>query len=372
MLDCLGYLGLLFLIAFLLGSIPWGVIISRGFYHTDVREHGSGNIGTTNAMRTLGKVGGSAVFVLDFGKGVVAGIIATVFATQVLTDMTALREFCINLGLTGPNPENNFLHYRLTQICLSVAFLGCIWGHIFSPWLKFKGGKGIAVAVGCLVSTFGITGTLLELLIFVVLVATTKYVSVGSIAAAAACPFFSMYYLAGNYISVVICTIAALTVIWAHRENIKRLLAGNENKIGDKKADAEEQTDEDLEDNEQTDQDLEKAEEDLTEETKEDFDAEESEDKDSNEEDSNKEESENADSNEGDSNEAQEESKEESHDDSYVEESEEEPPQETQKDSVEEGKEISDESDEPEIPEGSEESEESNKKEKPEETKETK
>lgn len=270
MLDCLGYLGLLFLIAFLLGSIPWGVIISRGFYHTDVREHGSGNIGTTNAMRTLGKVGGSAVFVLDFGKGVVAGIIATVFATQVLTDMTALREFCISLGLTGPNPENNFLHYRLTQICLSVAFLGCIWGHIFSPWLKFKGGKGIAVAVGCLVSTFGITGTLLELLIFVVLVATTKYVSVGSIAAAAACPFFSMYYLAGNYISVVICTIAALTVIWAHRENIKRLLAGNENKIGDKKADAEEQTDEDVESNEQADQDLVEAEEDLTEEIKED------------------------------------------------------------------------------------------------------
>lgn len=270
MLGCLGYLGLLFLIAFLLGSIPWGVIISRGFYHTDVREHGSGNIGTTNAMRTLGKVGGSAVFVLDFGKGVVAGIIATVFATQVLTDMTALREFCISLGLTGPNPENNFLHYRLTQICLSVAFLGCIWGHIFSPWLKFKGGKGIAVAVGCLVSTFGITGTLLELLIFVVLVATTKYVSVGSIAAAAACPFFSMYYLAGNYISVVICTIAALTVIWAHRENIKRLLAGNENKIGDKKADAEEQTDEDVESNEQADQDLVEAEEDLTEEIKED------------------------------------------------------------------------------------------------------
>lgn len=350
MLDCLGYLGLLFLIAFLLGSIPWGVIISRGFYHTDVREHGSGNIGTTNAMRTLGKVGGSAVFVLDFGKGVVAGIIATVFATQVLTDMTALREFCISLGLTGPNPENNFLHYRLTQICLSVAFLGCIWGHIFSPWLKFKGGKGIAVAVGCLVSTFGITGTLLELLIFVVLVAATKYVSVGSIAAAAACPFFSMYYLAGNYISVVICTIATLTVIWAHRENIKRLLAGNENKIGDKKADAEEQTDEDVEDNEQADQDLAEAEEDLTEEIKEDFDKEDSEDKDSDGENSTEKESDNADSNEEDSdNEEQEETEEEPHDDSHAEESEK-----------------SEESEE------SEELEESNKKEKPEETKETK
>ena len=77
MLSCFGFFVLLFLIAFLLGSIPWGVIISRAIYHTDVREHGSGNIGTTNAMRTLGKVGGSAVFILDFGKGVLAGVIPT-------------------------------------------------------------------------------------------------------------------------------------------------------------------------------------------------------------------------------------------------------------------------------------------------------
>lgn len=258
MLECLGYLGLLFVIAFLLGSIPWGVIISRIFYHTDVREHGSGNIGTTNAMRTLGKVGGSAVFVLDFGKGVLSGVIATIFASQVFTDISAVQELCIAAGLTGPNPEEVFVHYRITQICVSVAFLGCIWGHIFSPWLKFKGGKGIAVAVGCLVSTFGLTGTLIELAIFVILVAATKYVSVGSIAAAVACPFLSAYFLAGNPISVVICTIAALTVVWAHRENIKRLLAGNENKIGDKKRKAqaeneEEANKEDSEDKQQED-----------------------------------------------------------------------------------------------------------------------
>lgn len=236
MLSCFGFFVLLFLIAFLLGSIPWGVIISRAFYHTDVREHGSGNIGTTNAMRTLGKVGGSAVFILDFGKGVLAGVIATLFASQVLTDLTALRELCITTGITGPNPDDAAVLFRTTQICLSIAFLGCIWGHIFSPWLKFKGGKGIAVAVGCLVSTFGLTGTLLELAIFIILVATTKYVSVGSIAAAIACPFFALYFFGGNGIAIAVCLIAALTVIWAHRENIARLRAGNENKIGSKKA----------------------------------------------------------------------------------------------------------------------------------------
>ena len=80
--------------------------------------------------------------------------------------------------------------------------------------------------------------------IFVILVAATKYVSVGSIAAAVACPFLSAYFLAGNPISVVICTIAALTVVWAHRENIKRLLAGNENKIGDKKRKAQAENEE--------------------------------------------------------------------------------------------------------------------------------
>ena len=72
MSTVLGQLALLLVISFLLGSIPWGVIISRVFYHTDLREHGSGNIGTTNAIRTMGKVGGYAVFVLDFGKGIVA------------------------------------------------------------------------------------------------------------------------------------------------------------------------------------------------------------------------------------------------------------------------------------------------------------
>ena len=70
----------LFVVSFLLGSIPFGLIISKVFYHTDIREHGSGNIGTTNAIRTMGKVGGYSVFVLDFGKGVLSGVLALVAA----------------------------------------------------------------------------------------------------------------------------------------------------------------------------------------------------------------------------------------------------------------------------------------------------
>ena len=207
----------LFVVSFLLGSIPFGLIISKVFYHTDIREHGSGNIGTTNAIRTMGKVGGYSVFVLDFGKGLLSGFLA----------MLACRLLVPGGGLAGGFPTYEDM--------LAIAFLGCVWGHIFSPWLGFKGGKGIAVAVGCLFMTFGPVGAILELMIFIVLVPLTRYVSVGSIAAAVACPFFALYYFWGDWFAVVLCAIAGLTVVWAHRGNIGRLMAGNENKVGQKK-----------------------------------------------------------------------------------------------------------------------------------------
>ena len=208
----------LFVAAFLLGSIPWGLVISTVFFHTDIRQHGSGNIGTTNAMRTIGKAGGAAVFVLDFGKGLLSGVLAWAFSQYLLP----------GAGLVPGAPVSH-------DTMLAVAFLGCTWGHIFSPWLKFKGGKGIAVAVGCLFVTFGWVGACLELLIFAVLVVATKHVSVGSIAAAATCPFFALYFFWGDWLAWACCTIAALTVVWAHRGNIARLRAGTENKIGSKK-----------------------------------------------------------------------------------------------------------------------------------------
>lgn len=232
MLGTIGYLALLFVLAFLLGSVPWGVIVSRVFFHTDVREHGSGNIGTTNALRTMGKGGGIAVFVLDFGKGIVSGIIALELMNHfVMGDLESARAFSMALG--GPSDIYQLSPY-VEGIFLATAFLACTWGHIFSPWLGFKGGKGIAVAVGCLFITYGIIGACLELLIFGILVALTKYVSVGSLAAALTCPFFALYFYWGNPLAWALCTVAALTVVWAHRENIKRLRAGNENRIGSK------------------------------------------------------------------------------------------------------------------------------------------
>ncbi len=230
MLVTVGQLFLLLVISFLLGSIPWGVIISRVFFHTDVREHGSGNIGTTNAIRTMGKAGGYAVFALDFGKGIASGAIASAFGLSLMPgNVLGVVAFVQAFG----GADNPFAYIQ--QVCLAVAFLGCVMGHIFCPWLGFKGGKGIAVAVGCLFCTFGVVGAVLELVIFAVVVVVTKYVSAGSITAAVACPFFSLYFFWGNPVAFVLCTLVALTVIWAHRENIARLRAGTESKIGSKK-----------------------------------------------------------------------------------------------------------------------------------------
>lgn len=218
MQDILVALGV-FVITFLLGSVPWGLIISRVFYHTDIRDHGSGNIGTTNAMRTMGKVGGVAVFLLDFGKGLLSGFVG----------MWAAWHFLPGGGVEA----GGMVSY---EFLLALATAGCTLGHIFSPWLKFRGGKGIAVAIGALFVAFGPAGACVELFgIFAVLVILTRYVSVGSIASAALCPFIAAYLFWGHWAAIACYAIVGATVVWAHRENIKRLMAGTERRVGKKK-----------------------------------------------------------------------------------------------------------------------------------------
>ncbi len=210
----------IFVLAFALGSIPFGLIISKLFFHTDIRKSGSGNIGTTNAMRSLGKKGGAAVFILDFGKGYLSGFLAAAIAAAFI-----------------PGDTGSALSLTIGD-CTALAFMGCILGHIYSPWLGFHGGKGIAVAVGCLFVTFGFVGAWIELGLFIVLVLATRYVSVGSIAAAVACPFLSLYYFWGDWPAWACMTVGALAVLFAHRGNFQRLRQGNERRIGKKPDDA--------------------------------------------------------------------------------------------------------------------------------------
>lgn len=125
MSTVLGQLALLLVISFLLGSIPWGVIISRVFYHTDLREHGSGNIGTTNAIRTMGKVGGYAVFVLDFGKG------------SLRAYCRGIRHPCF-LAMCLPL-WNSFKRLAVRLIRSSISSRSALrWRSLVAPWAIFS------------------------------------------------------------------------------------------------------------------------------------------------------------------------------------------------------------------------------------------
>lgn len=205
---------LLFVLSFLIGSIPWGLVISRLLFKKDVRNEGSGNIGATNVMRTVGKKGGALAFLLDGGKGVLCGFFGYLLARSMLAS-----------------------GYANGCVALCVAFLGCVWGHIFSPWLGFKGGKGISVAFGCLFFVFGIAGALIELAAFIIVVAIWRHVSLGSITAAFIAPFMAIWLYWGNWLGMALVVIAAITIIWAHRSNIVRLMQGTESRIGSKKKD---------------------------------------------------------------------------------------------------------------------------------------
>ena len=209
MLSPVVFIGVL-AICFLLGSLPSGVIIGRVFFHTDIRETGSGNIGTTNAIRALGKKGGYIVFLLDFGKGLIAGLVTLGIAH----------------GLSSPTGV-----FTLEEAC-AAALLGAACGHIFSPWLGFHGGKGIAVSVGCLFVTFGVVGALIELASFTVVALITKRISAGSLTAAVLCVPLSVFYFHDDLLACVMSALVGILVIWDHRDNIARLRAGTESTVG--------------------------------------------------------------------------------------------------------------------------------------------
>mgnify|MGYP004573564651 FL=1 len=201
------------IIAYLLGSISFSVIISKKMAGFDVREKGSGNAGTTNVLRTVGKKASIITLICDVLKGVVAILVAYI-AGLILKDSVD------------------------KALLIQLAGLAVIIGHTFPIFFGFKGGKGIATALGVLLITNWNIG-LICLVFALVLMIITKMVSLGSLAAAVLFPILiifmphTSYLVDGNYIIYGIL-IAAL-VIFNHRANVKRLLTGTENKIDFKK-----------------------------------------------------------------------------------------------------------------------------------------
>ena len=203
-------------IAYFLGSIPFGYILLRVFRGEDVRQHGSGNIGATNVARKAPGLG-IATLVLDAAKGYAAVYVA--------------------LQLSRSHLNNYFPgfvdHYDVSpRILMAVAAVFAILGHVFPIWLKFKGGKGVATGVGTFLA-LAPKAVLVVLVIFAVLVAAFRYISLGSIVATAAFPIFA-WLLYRNQASpaVFAATVAAAAlIILKHHQNIRRLLAGTEHRF---------------------------------------------------------------------------------------------------------------------------------------------
>lgn len=213
-LQNIAVLLLLSLVSFLLGSIPCGVLISKVFFHKDVRDEGSGNIGFTNSMRSMGKVGGGAVFVGDFLKGMLAAAIGLYVAPIFLT------------GAQFPLCENP------AELTAALATFFATMGHIFCPWLGWKGGKGISTAFGASFISMSVPVACMLFGAFLVVVLATKYVSAGSVTAAALYPLAAFVTHWNSPLPALILSVAGLVVIWAHRGNIVRIKNGTERKIG--------------------------------------------------------------------------------------------------------------------------------------------
>lgn len=193
--------------AFLLGTLPTGLWVGR-LKGVDVRRHGSGNVGATNVVRVVGKLPGTLVLAVDLFKG--------------WLPVVWLGSFGLGWGV-GLDPET----FRMLLGGAAIA------GHIWNPFLKFKGGRGVATALGVLLGLSPVVG-LASLGVWLAVAYGTRYVSVASITAAVLAPFWMMF-LGAPAVWVIGGIVLGIVIVLRHRENILRLLRGDENRFGKRK-----------------------------------------------------------------------------------------------------------------------------------------
>jgi len=185
--------------AYLLGSIPTSYLVGR-LKGIDLRQHGSGNLGGTNAYRVMGAAAAVPVVVVDVGKGFVPAYFFP------LWDGTAAPDLALVYGVSA------------------------IAGHVWSVFVRFQGGKGVATGGGVIIA-LAPTSALISLLVWIGFVTLTGYVSLGSLAAATLVPV-TAWLTDESSSTVVFCAVMALFVWWTHRDNIRRLMRGEENRFG--------------------------------------------------------------------------------------------------------------------------------------------
>lgn len=199
------YTTALIVFAYLLGSVPFGLMIGKAFYNTDIRDHGSRNIGATNAFRVLGPPAGAAVFIADLMKGLIPVMLAK-HAVPLNPDM---------IPLAGV-----------------LAGISAILGHSYSIFLRFSGGKGMSTAGGFVMALWPKVGFIL-IVIWAAILVTTKYSSVASLTIAIMLPVLvTILYPKPVYIGFAVAV--TIVLVYRHRSNIARLIAGKELKLGQK------------------------------------------------------------------------------------------------------------------------------------------
>lgn len=208
--------------AYLLGSIPFGYLAAKA-KGIDIRSVGSGNIGATNAMRVLGKPIGIAVLLLDALKGYAA----VAWLTPAIYNWIEPHYFGLAPGFALASATTQMKFMVLAGVC-------AVLGHNYTCWLKFKGGKGIATSAGVYLA-LAPWAVLVALIVFILAVLLTRYVSVGSIASAIALPAAVWVMTPHATLLGIATTALGLLAIYKHRTNIKRLMAGTENRLGKKK-----------------------------------------------------------------------------------------------------------------------------------------
>lgn len=210
---------LVVLVSYLLGSLNFSIIFSKGVVKKDIRESGSGNAGATNMLRTYGKKFALLTMLGDIIKVAIAIIIAFLIFGSPVKYLFA--------SPTDPTELQQIMFYK------QFAGFFCVVGHIFPVFFKFKGGKGVAACTGMVIMVDWRIALIL-FVIFVIIVAISKWISLGSITIAILYPVL-LYVFYMNTIVTLIALIFAVMVVVAHRQNIKRILNKTENKISFKK-----------------------------------------------------------------------------------------------------------------------------------------
>jgi len=193
------------LLSYLIGAIPFSIIAGKLFKGIDVREYGSGNAGATNTFRVLGKKAGIPVLILDVFKGFLAVDLV------LFTDYVPSTEIFINL-----------------QLAFGIA---AVLGHVFPIWAGFRGGKGVATLLGFMIGVFP-EAAVISIVVFVITLVFSKYVSLSSIFAGLFFPF-GVYYLSDHIVPtmMIFAIFVPVLLIATHQRNIERLVRGDENKV---------------------------------------------------------------------------------------------------------------------------------------------